>query len=296
MPVRPLRQRLRKRHRRRARSGRRRHAKPIRLRRRHFDDDRPRASSRLRRSHRARRAHRTREHGAVPEVRKLHRCAHDPGRIRRGIERIRCARRRQPRRLGHARRQREIPNEVKHLGLTHGRRRARRSVVDACRPRRHQHVVIGRRRNAAAARKAREAFHASLRPSVHAQCRHHLHRGHRVVIEDGRRHFRRPAVKRIDQLTLRRIDEVQVVPLVVRAQQTSRGQQGEYSGRGRAEEGHRRAPCAPIGRRQLFPNNSSACASALFALLSPSMRASSVTRVFRLAWMGAMLTIARSFD
>ncbi len=43
-------------------------------------------------------------------------------------------------------------------------------------------------------------------------------------------------------------------------------------------------------------SNSSACASALFAVRSPSIRASSLTRAFRLAWMGTIETTARSFD
>ena len=44
-----------------------------------------------------------------------------------------------------------------------------------------------------------------------------------------------------------------------------------------------------------FPSNSSAWARALFALLSPSIRASSLTRALRLPCIGSMVTIARSF-
>ncbi len=71
-------------------------------------------------------------------------------------------------------------------------------------------------------------------------------------------------------------------------------------------DGNFAAPCplkppSPGGRRpppkwHHFPSNSSACASALFAVRSPSMRASSLTRAFRLAWIGSIVTTARSFD
>ena len=56
------------------------------------------------------------------------------------------------------------------------------------------------------------------------------------------------------------------------------------------------APFRPVPRQPYFPSNSSACASALFAVRSPSIRANSLTRAFRLAWIGSIVTTARSFD